>query len=129
MVKYTSSNYSVVTSLLHMDFMVSSSIAGKVDLCTSVWDGQSPLTASVEYVPRHITLSIGDTVTTSGYGGIFPEGVLIGTINSQSIDENEAFHDVEIDLTTDFDKLSFVQVVQNKLKVEKDSIESTVILP
>ena len=119
----------VTDRILHMDFMVSSSISNKVDLCTTVWDGRNPLTANVEYIPRHIELEEGDTVITSGFGGIFPRGVLIGIIESQSIDENEAFHEVNIDLTTDFDKLSFVQVVQNKLKVEKDSLELNIELP
>jgi len=128
MVKYSSDHYSVVTSLLHMDFMVSSSIPDKVDLCTTVWDGSSPLTASVEFIPRHISLLVGDTIVTSGFGGIFPEGVLIGRILESSLEENEAFHNVTIQLETEFSQLSFVQVIQNRLKVEKDSLELNVEL-
>jgi rod shape-determining protein MreC len=106
-----------------MDFLVSSSIPDKVDLCTTVWDGESPLTARVEYIPRHIRLNVGDTLVTSGFGGIYPKGVLIGKILESKLEENEAFHNVTIELATEFSQLSFVQIIQNRLKVEKDSLE------
>ena len=35
--------------------------------------------AILSEIPQHVDVSIGDTIETTGYSAIFPEGIMIGT--------------------------------------------------
>lgn len=122
-VKATSKHYSTVTSLLHSDVMISSVLEGSNTFCTTKWDGRSPGEAELLYVPRHQKIELGDSVVTSGFNSVFPEDVMIGTISEIGLPENATFYEVKIQLSTDFNALSYTYVCINKLRFEKDSIE------
>ncbi len=126
-VKYTSKHFSTITSLLHTNIFVSSVIKRTNDLCSTTWDGRDPYKANLNFVPRHIKLQKGDTIVTSGYNTIFDSGTLIGTVDDISIDDNATWYDVKINLATDFNNLSHVYVIKNRLRAEKDSLEQNLI--
>jgi rod shape-determining protein MreC len=122
-VKTVSNRYATLYSLLHGDMQVSSLLSRLGVFCTTKWDGIDPLYASLLYIPRHVELQEGDTVTTSGYNAIFPEGIPIGTIKSYGIEENETFYNVIIELSSDFQSLSHVYLIDNYYRQEKDTVE------
>ena len=121
-IKYTSENFSVVTSLLHSNFLISSKVEDKINLCSTQWDGVDPRFAQLLFVPTHIVLQEGDTVSTSGFNSIFPENILIGTVSEISLREGAPFHEIEIHLSTEFVNLSFVQVIVSAVRDELDSL-------
>ncbi len=123
-VKAASDRYATVYSLLHSEMYVSSMIHRLGVYCTAKWQGGSPIEANLLYVPRHVTVQPGDSIVTSGYNAIFPPGVPIGKVESVDIEENETFYDIQIRLFNDFTRLSYVYVIKNKFKAEKDSIEN-----
>jgi rod shape-determining protein MreC len=53
----------------------------------------------------------GDTVTTSGLGGLVPAGLLIGQIESVNTAANAVFQSAEVSTTLSASKLRFVMVV------------------
>ena len=122
-VKSSSNHFATIISLLHGNMLVSSKIESSNTFCTTKWDGVDPLRANLLYVPRHIEVNIGDTVSTSGYNAVFPENILIGTISQVKLPEDATFYDIRIDLSTEFHRLSYVYVLQNNLKAEKVSLE------
>ena len=124
--RYVSENFTVVTSLLHAESMIPARIKNKVNICTVQWDGTDPYSVDLLYVPRHYSLENGDTVLTSGYSGIFPEDVQIGTISSIELSEDALFFDIKVKLATDFYKIAFVEVVENVERIETDSLENMV---
>lgn len=126
-VKSVSSRFATVTSLLHRNLMVSASVKGSNALGTIQWDSQSPLQSPLRYVPRHISLNEGDTVWTSGYNAIFPPEVMIGTINSIHLDDNDVFYDIMVNLSVDFSRLDYLFVIENKLKEEQDSLQANLM--
>lgn len=126
-VKSASENYSVIVSVLHTSFLISSKLKRTGDLCTTHWNGKEYTTANLEYLPRHVELVEGDTIVTSGYNAIFPEGIMIGVVDSYSIREDAPFYDIDVRLSTDYNNLAFVYAVKNNLIVEQDSIENLVI--
>ncbi len=126
-VRYSNKRYGVITSLLHSKFTISSRIKGKVELCTVQWDGIDPNFVQVKYVPRHHSIEPGDSVLTSGYNAIFPANVPVAIVTEVDLKPDETFYLLKAKLVNDFSNLSFVHVVVNKLKVEKDSIESLLI--
>ncbi len=117
-----SNNYSTVQSFLHSSYQVSAQIKSNKILGAAIWKGEDIETGHLLYVPRHENVVVNDTVVTSGYNAIFPEGIPIGIIEEITIPENESFYDIKIKLLTEFNKLYFVYAVKNNTKAEQDSL-------
>lgn len=124
-VKSVSDHFSVLISLLHTDEMVSCVIKQKDYFGTAQWDGADARFTNLRYIPRHANPAVGDSVVTSGYNAIFPNGVLVGVIRSATLNEESPFWIVKVELAQDFSKLSFVELVKSNLKNERDSLEIT----
>jgi rod shape-determining protein MreC len=124
-VKTVSRHYSVVTSILHKDVRVSVILKRTKDFGSAQWEGIDPDYMKLDFVPRHVDPKKGDTVITSGFSSVYPEGVMVGVI--EEIKTNETlYYDLKIKLSQDFRKLSFVEVVRSHLKHEQDSLEAPV---
>ncbi|NVJ85500.1 MAG: rod shape-determining protein MreC [Algoriphagus sp.] len=121
-VKAVSKNYSVGISLLNTGLLVSSKIKSSDVFASINWDGANPQEAKMLYVPRHVSASPGDTVVTSGYNAIFPEGILIGTISNVSPADDQNYLDISVRLSADFSKLNHVYLVENTQLSELDSL-------
>lgn len=124
-VKSVSNHFSTVISVLHRGMLISSSIKRTRTLCSTQWDGFSPLYAETKFVPRHIELQIGDSIVTSGYNSIFPADVLVGIITELSLEKEDPFYTIKIRLATDFTSLNYVYILKSSMKEERDSLEST----
>jgi rod shape-determining protein MreC len=121
-VKSVSRHFSVVKSILHIDVRVSGLLSRTGYFGTIKWNGQNPDYVQMEYIPRHVKPVKGDTVVTSGYSGVYPEGVMIGTIDDIILRDESLFYDISVKLSQDFRKLSYVEVVRSHLKQEQDSL-------
>ncbi len=62
-------------------------------------------------IPAEATVLQGDEVVTSGLGGIYPKGILIGTIKEVVNTKNEVDRYCNIQTATDFDALSTLLVI------------------
>jgi rod shape-determining protein MreC len=122
-VKTTSKHFSVVTSILHIDVKVSVIIKSNGYFGTAQWDGKDPDHVKLEFIPRHITPVKGDTVVTSGFNAIYPEGLIVGVIDDVKKDET-LYYDITVKLSQDFRKLSYVEVIRSHLRHERDSLET-----
>ena len=67
----------------------------------------------LEFIPIDKKLRIGDIVSTSLLGGIFPQGLFVGTIKSITKDDIAAFQRAEISLAFDITKLDFLFIITN----------------
>jgi rod shape-determining protein MreC len=126
-VKNVSKHYAVLISLLNVDNQVSSSIKRTGHFGTAQWDGTDPLTINLNYIPRHVTPQVGDTVITSGFNAVFPSDVLVGIISTANLKEEAPFWDIKVKLAQDFSRLAFVEIVKSYQKSEKDSLELSTI--
>lgn len=124
-VRTVSQHYSVVTSILHVDVQVSALLKRTGHFGTIQWDGMNPDFVKLKYIPRHVQPVKGDSVLTSGYNAIFPEGIMVGHIEEIHLTD-ELFYELKVKLSQDFRKLSYVEVVKNSLKPELDSLIQTV---
>lgn len=122
-VKAVSSHYSVVTSVLHVDVMISVLLKRTGDFGTARWDGVDPDRVSIEFVPRHVHPVKGDTVITSGFNSVYPEGIMVGVVDEVHLREEALFYDLKVKLLQDFRKLSYVEVVRSLMKNELDSLQ------
>lgn len=109
-VQRVSKNYAVVLPIINPEQVISAKIKGNNQLGSVKWDGKSPLKAKLYEIPSHVNVVAGDTVVTSGFSAIFPEGVMIGVVDKAAHVENTMYCDVDINLAVDFQSLSYVTV-------------------
>jgi len=122
-VSNVSSSYAVGLSLLNQRWNVSARLKRSGYFGPLSWDGNDYRSASLREIPFYVQINTGDTVVTSGFSSIFPEGILIGTIQSFSQPEGDNYYDIKVKLSVDFKALSFVQIVDNKRKEEVENLE------
>jgi rod shape-determining protein MreC len=65
----------------------------------------------MDRIPQEDTVSVGDTVFTSGLGGTFPRQILIGQITEVQREDFELYQTATVQPTVDFDHLEVVLVV------------------
>ena len=61
--------------------------------------------------PQGGDVVIGDTIITSGLGGVFPEGLVVGTVRSVESQEGDFFYDVALDPTVNFNGIDELYVL------------------
>lgn len=117
-------SYSRLISLLNPNFRLSCKVKGNEAFGSLVWDGKDPQIALLEELPRHTIYTTGDTVVTSGYSAMFPEGIPVGIVtgSEKTIDDN--FYTLRVKLLTDFSRLSTVRVISSDIS---DSIKQVEI--
>ena len=71
----------------------------------------TPLPFQVEYVRKDLEFKVGEVVTTSGLGGTFPSGLIVGRVIGQSKDETGLFQRADVVPVADLAKLRHVMVV------------------
>ena len=128
-VKICSEHISIVTSILHSDFMVSSKLVKGGEIGPAKWDGINPHQMKMLYISRNTKMYRGDSVVTSEYNAIFPSGILVGRVARVAEMPDQTFHDVTLNIATDFSNLSFVYVVENKLQAEQEKLEKSIEPP
>ena len=118
----SSANFSVVMSLLNLDFRLSARLKSNGYFGSLSWEGSDIRHVVLSEIPQHVTFGIGDTVETTGYSALFPEGIMIGTVSDFEKSGGD-FYRIEVALATDFKKLHFVNVIGNLRKEEQLELE------
>lgn len=122
-VKDVSENFSSVMSLLNKNIMISSKHKKTSYLGILSWSGGDPTMANLIDIPKNAVINTGDTIITSGASAIFPEGIMVGTIDEFSLKDGANFYDMDLNLSTQFGKLAYVYVVKNLMKEEIRTLE------
>jgi rod shape-determining protein MreC len=74
-------------------------------------EGKSQDTCMMKYLNRLDDIQVGDKIITSGLGGYFPKGQLVGEVKSVKRKRYGITQDVEVKPSVNFDKLEEVFVV------------------
>ena len=122
-VKNVSNNFSTVISILNTSLRVSAKIKKNDYFGSLSWNGINYTKAQLDEIPFHVKISVGDTIITSGYSAIFPEGNLIGTISDFDVKQGGNFYSIPVNLSTDFKNLSYVYIISDFLKKEQINLE------
>lgn len=125
-VQRVSENYAVVLPIINPDQVISAKIKDNDQLGAVVWNGITPQKAKLEEIPSHVTAEAGDSVVTSGFSAIFPEGMLIGVIDKVKHLEHTMFCDVDIMLAVDFQSLTYVNIAVYRNKEELYNLQKSV---
>ena len=66
------------------------------------------------YIPTEANIIQGDSIETSGLGGIYPKGIHIGTVKKVTNTQNLTDRYALVEAAVDFDKLDAVLVITNQ---------------
>lgn len=105
-------NSSVVKLLTSSSYKVSVKVGNKFGILDD-YDSKSKLFI-VNSVDKDVTLSIGDDITTSGLGGVFPSGIFIGKVEKIKNDEYGTSKIIYIKPNQDFNDIRYVTILENK---------------
>ena len=81
-------------------------------VCKGTLEEKSALKAM--YIPTESNIIQGDSIETSGLGGIYPKGIHVGTVKKVVTSQNIIDRYAIIETAVDFDKLDSVLVITNK---------------
>lgn len=122
-VSTVSDHYSVVLPVLNPKFRLSGKVLGSSYFGSLSWNGRSTRYANLDELPRHIDFQEGDTIITSGYSAVFPEGLMVGTVSSFRKQNDDNFYSLEVRLATDFHTLKNVKIIRNYDQAERRKLE------
>lgn len=121
-VRFTDDKFALVMSLLHRQTKISASLKNRGYFGSLVWEGGSPDVMTLNDIPKHVTVAPGDTVVTSGYSLMFPQGYQIGTVESATMPEGSNFHAIRVRLSQPMADIHDVYVVKNIFHTQIDSL-------
>jgi rod shape-determining protein MreC len=122
-VKDVSPHYATVISLLHKNSKISAGFKNSRFFGSLSWPGMSHREALLSDIARHVKFSVGDTIVTTAYSALFPEGIMVGTVKDFEARDGSSFYSITVKLSTDFSNLHYVYVVENKHQEEIKNLE------
>ncbi len=118
-----SKNYSAVLSLLNERWSVNAKLFRTNHFGTLRWEGGNPYEAVLSEIPNHVEVNPEDTIVTSGFSTIFPEGIIIGKAIRVDFNPSDNFKKIVVQLFVDFSSLNYVEIIDGKTYSEKDDLE------
>lgn len=118
-----SDNYALAMSILNKNFRLSAKIFKENFFGSLSWKGGNAEYAYLEYIPLHVNIQKGDTIVTSGFSSIFPEGFIVGVIDDYEENSEDGFYEIRVKLNSIPGNAYHVFVVTNKFRPEIDSLE------
>ena len=102
-----------VQTIIDTSSSISSTLTSSKDTIVVKGTLESNSALKATFIPTDANLVQGDTIETSGLGGIYPKGILVGTvgkvINTKNITDRYAL----VDTAVNFSKLDTVLVITN----------------
>ena len=65
----------------------------------------------LSFVPEEAKLVTGDRVTTSGLGGVYPPGLIVGTVRTLYVEEDGISRYAQVEPAADIDEVRYVYVI------------------
>ncbi len=105
------SNTAKVQTIVDTSSSISCTLTASRDtiIARGTLEGESLLTAT--YIPTEATIIEGDTIETSGLGGIYPKGILVGSVSKVVNTKNIVDRYAQINTAVNFAKIETVLVI------------------
>ena len=120
-IEKVSNRYARVLPLINTNLRISAKIKKNGYYGSLQWDGDDYRYSYLNDIPFHVDTEVGDTIVTSGFSSIFPEGEMIGFVESVN-KETANFLTIKVKLATDFKRISDVYIIANTRKEEQQAL-------
>ena len=114
-----------IMSMLHPDTKITCELKGNGNFGLLVWDGKTTDHAILKDLPKVDDYHVGDTVVTSSSSLSFPQGFMVGVVESVSpTTKEDNCMTLIVKLSCKITKLSNVHIIKNNMKEELKQLES-----
>lgn len=114
-----------IMSMLHPDTKITCELKGNGNFGLLVWDEKTTDHAILKDLPKVDDYHVGDTVVTSSSSLSFPQGFMVGVVESISpTTKEDNFMTLIVKLSCKITKLSNVHVIKNNMKEELKQLDS-----
>ncbi len=120
----TSEHYSIVKSVLTKDINIDVTIEPIGLFGLLKWDGRHPTRGNIAGISNDLKIPRGSKVLTRGGSGIFPKGLMVGTVEAVYAIEGEALWDVVITYSEEYRTMQRIYVIKNHMLEEQHQIEN-----
>lgn len=120
----TSEHYSIVKSVLTKDINIDVTIEPIGLFGLLKWDGRHPTRGNIAGISNDLKIPRGSKVLTRGGSGIFPKGLMVGTVEAVYAIEGEALWDVVITYSEEYRTMQRIYVIKNLMLEEQQQIEN-----
>lgn len=112
--KAVNENYTTVLSIFNSQTKISARIKDKGYFGSLVWKNDGDVRyMTLEDIPKHVPIRLGDKIETSGYSTLFPGGIILGKIVNKRIPPGSSTYELKVKLYQDMTKIKFAYVVIN----------------
>ncbi|HBZ34349.1 MAG TPA: rod shape-determining protein MreC [Bacteroidales bacterium] len=122
-VKNVSEKFAVIIPILNPELQLNCRFKATDYAGPLVWDGADYRFANLEDIARHVELNNGDTLVTSGLTSTFPQGILVGVVENNTLNESDAYYHIKVRLAVNFRTLTYVRVISNANSAEQHQLE------
>ncbi|MBM3417841.1 MAG: rod shape-determining protein MreC [Bacteroidetes bacterium] len=122
----TSDHYSIVKSALTKDINIDVTIEPIGLFGLLKWDGRHPARGNITGISNDLKIPRGSKVLTRGGSGIFPKGLLVGTVEGAYAIEGEALWDIVITYSEEYRSIQRIYVIKNLMRNEQEEIEKKI---
>lgn len=120
-----SDKFSACISVLNTQFHTSGKFKNADHVGGVHWDGRSAGEVMLTDIPRYAEIHKDDTIVTSHLSSIFPPGVMIGTVESWTLNDRTYCYDVKLNLATRVGSLREVVLVRYMDAAERATLENS----
>ena len=122
-IKQVSPHFCTVMSVLHKDTRISAKFKKNEFFGSLVWNGEDPHFATLKEIDKTVPVKKGDTIITTSFSAVYPSGVLVGLVESSELESGSNFHNIKVRLSTSFNNLNYVYIIDHLLKNEQHELE------
>lgn len=121
--KAVNENYTTVMSIFNSQTKISARIKDKGYFGSLVWSNHGDVRyMTLNDIPKHVPIKLGDKVETSGYSNLFPSGIMLGKVVGKRIPPGSSTYELKVKLYQDMTKIKFAYVVINYETPALDSL-------
>ena len=121
--KAVNDNYTTVMSIFNSQTKISARIKDKGYFGSLVWNNNGDVRyMTLNDIPKHVPIKLGDKVETSGYSNLFHSGINLGKIVGKRIPPGSSTYELKVKLYQDMTKIKFAYVVINYETPALDSL-------
>lgn len=120
-----SERYAVAASILNTAFRASGMLTAGDYYGSLHWDGRSPRYVTLDELPKYAAPQVGDEVLTTGFEPYFPKGMLIGTVESFTLNEALMTYTVRVKLAADLTALGHLVLIDNLDRSEIEQLQES----
>lgn len=118
-----SRHHALVKSILNTEWKFNVRLKSAGDFGPMQWDGLNYKKSVLSDIPQHSNVVKGDTVITSGYSRMFPQGIPIGIVDTAVVRRGN-FYEIKVNLFIDLKKVQYVNIVNAIYRNELDTLNT-----